>query len=77
MIFIAESVVEEVAREISDITGDTVEKLESGTTAESEDTDKSDISELEEKLKKAIEEENYELAAILRDKLQELGAGDG
>jgi len=78
-IFIAESVVEEAASNISEITGENVDEVESdeepGAHRISSKPGKSERDELEEKLKKAIEEENYELAAVLRDRLQELGAG--
>ncbi len=87
-IFIAEEVVEEAANEISEITGETVETAEtaeSGETGEHKEphaeapqkTEKPGESErtaLEEKLKKAIDEEDYEQAALLRDKLKELGS---
>lgn len=84
-IFIAEEVVEEAANEISEITGETVETAESGETGEhkephaeapqkTEKPGESERSALEEKLKKAIDEEDYEQAALLRDKLKELGS---
>ena len=67
-IFIAEEVVEEAASEISELPGDTVEEGDAASDLE----DLSEKDALEEKLLKAIDEENYELAAVLRDKLQEL-----
>ena len=75
-IFIAENVVEEAATEIKKMTGETVENIERGSAAEEGDAEaavgKSEKDSLEEKLQLAIDEENYELAAVLRDKLQEL-----
>jgi uncharacterized protein len=76
-IFIAESVVEAAASEISEITGETVADLETGaSTVEVVGEDRSEQDVLEEKLKKAIDDENYELAAVLRDRLQELTTGE-
>ena len=71
-IFIAESVIEESASEISEITGENVEEVAEEEIGE-EAEEKSERVQLEEKLQKAIEEENYELAAVLRDKLQGFG----
>ena len=61
---------EAAAREIDEITGEKIEGIETGL--EPVEDSPSEKDDLEEKLKKAIDEENYELAAILRDKLQEL-----
>ncbi len=73
-IFIAEEVVEEAANEISEITGETLETSE--TREETPDISrKESVSEqelLETKLKIAIDGEDYEEAALLRDKIQEL-----
>lgn len=74
-IFIAESVVEEAASEISEITGETVADIESGAVVTIGEV-RSEREVLEEKLKRAIDEENYELAAVLRDRLQELTTGE-
>jgi len=76
-IFIAEEVVEEAANEISEITGETVETGEQkevhGESAEGrKGSTASERENLETKLKRAIEEENYEQAALLRDRLKEL-----
>jgi uncharacterized protein len=78
-IFIAEEVVEEAANEISEITGETVETAEQGESqvrapSKGKTDDVSETEVLEARLKKAIEEENYEQAAMLRDKLKELGS---
>lgn len=70
-IFIAESVVEESASEISEITGENIEESKKKEVSEEEaGKDKSEREQLEERLQKAIDEENYELAAVIRDKLQ-------
>ena len=75
-IFIAEEVVEEAANEISEITGETVEA--SRTIEEGPEKIKThEVTErelLEAKLKIAIESEDYEQAAFLRDKIKELEA---
>ena len=75
-IFIAENVVEQEATVIRDMTGETVENIERVQSARSVETGTtegmSEKDDLERKLQKAIDEENYELAAVLRDKLQEL-----
>jgi uncharacterized protein len=77
-IFIAEEVVEEAANEISEITGETVEvagmKEETSDKAQTEDVSEQEL--LETKLKVAIDGEDYEQAALLRDKLQELNSKD-
>ena len=79
-IFIAENVVEQEATVIRDMTGETVENIERVQSARSVETGTtegmSEKDDLERKLQKAIDEENYELAAVLRDKLQELDPGD-
>jgi len=79
-IFIAEEVVEEAANEISEITGETVETVEKEEprpegTKPGKAPDISETDVLEAKLKKAIEDENYEQAALLRDKLNDLNSG--
>lgn len=71
-IFIAESVVEEAGSEISTITG---EVEESGGIVE-EGQLKSEREALIERLQKAIDEENYEEAAVLRDKINEIEKHD-
>ena len=77
-IFIAEEVVEEAANEISEITGENVENA--GAKEETPPkTQREDLSErelLETKLKIAIDGEDYEQAALLRDKIQELNTKD-
>ncbi len=77
-IFIAEEVVQEAANEISEITGETVQA--SSTMRENlEQTYPDDVSEremLESKLKMAIDGEDYEQAALLRDKIKDLTAKD-
>ena len=79
-IFIVENVVEQEATVIRDMTGETVENIERVQSARSVETGTtegmSEKDDLERKLQKAIDEENYELAAVLRDKLQELDPGD-
>ena len=78
-IFIAESVVEEVGSEISTITGEvedtgdvSVEKLgdDSGFVEEAED--KTELEALHDNLKRAVDDENYEDAALIRDKINEI-----
>ncbi|MBN1685759.1 MAG: bifunctional nuclease family protein [Spirochaetales bacterium] len=76
-IFIAEEVVEEAANEISEITGETVGQpaQKESQKRETEILKSEGISErdlLEAELKKAIEQENYEQAAMLRDRIKEL-----
>ncbi len=76
-IFIAEEVVEEAANEISEITGETVGQPEHREVKEHQPAKGSPVEveerdQLETKLKKAIEEEDYEQAALLRDKIKEL-----
>ncbi|MBT3272938.1 MAG: bifunctional nuclease family protein [Spirochaetales bacterium] len=68
-IFISETVVEEAATDISEITGETVEDI--GSLAGSGEP--SEKASLEDKLQQAVDDENYELAALIRDRLQELG----
>ena len=65
-IFIAENVVEEAGSEISSITGET----ESESPEGEEQLGKRES--LEEELQHAINEENYEEAALIRDKINEL-----
>lgn len=67
-IFIAESVVEEAGSEISTITGEVGQSSEE----ESSEKGKSERESLQERLQKAIEDENYEEAAVLRDKINEI-----
>ncbi len=73
-IFIAEEVVAEAANEISEITGETIEASESRekTPDISREESVSEQELLETKLKIAIDGEDYEQAALLRDKIQEL-----
>jgi len=71
-IFIAESVVEEAGSEISAITGE----VEESDELEAPEEGKSERDSLHERLQKAIEEENYEEAAVLRDKINDLEQGD-
>ena len=76
-IFIAEEVVEEAANEISEITGENVENTEASTISgkEPDPTELDGVSELEileTKLKIAIDGEDYEQAALLRDKNEDL-----
>jgi len=78
-IFIAEAVVEEAGSEISTISGENTD-LRAAESSEAEETEESDRGatekqRLEEKLQKAVEEENYEEAANLRDRLRELEKG--
>ena len=68
-IFIAESVVDESANEISEITGENIEESKETESPEESEV-KSEKEKLEVKLQIAVEEENYELAAVIRDKLQ-------
>lgn len=83
-IFIAEEVVEEAANEISEITGESVENVETaeaGGTLDKglgskEQKDMSEREMLESKLKIAIEGEDYEQAALLRDKIEELNKAE-
>lgn len=71
-IFIAESVVEEAGREISKLTGGKAIEAEEGSEAEDEPKTKTKKKSLEDRLQKAIEEENYEEATVLRDMLKAL-----
>ena len=66
-VFISETIVAEAGSEISSITNE----------SDSEDIEeiKSEKIVLEEKLEKAISDENYEEAAVLRDKLKEIDNG--
>lgn len=67
-IFIDESVIDEASVPVSVITeGKTEEK------GEEPEKEKSETEKLQQELQKAIEEENYEEAARLRDKLNDLG----
>ncbi len=83
-IFIAEAVVEEAGSKISSITGETegaesesAEEVEAEEVGEGEGRRaKSKKELLQEQLQKAIEEENYEEAAVLRDKIANLDTGD-
>jgi len=79
-IFIAEEVVEEAANEISEITGETVEQPGHKEARERPEKNRpADASErdlLEARLKKAVEDEDYEQAARLRDRIKELESGD-
>ena len=76
-IFIAEEVVEEAANEISEITGETVEQpgqkeFQRDETENSRSKDVSQIDSLEAELKRAIDEEDYERAAMLRDRIKDI-----
>ncbi len=71
-IFIAESIVEEVGTEISTITGEVEQDDSKDETGD--DRDVKDV--LTEELQKAIDDENYEDAALLRDKINELEQSD-
>ena len=68
-IFIAESVVEEAGSEISAITGEG-EVEEEQKEIVSKGKSRKDL--LEEQLQKAVEDENYEEAAVVRDMLKDL-----
>ncbi len=80
-IFIAENVVEEAGSKISSITGEE-EGEESEGVAEGEAAgggggrEKTEKEALQEQLLKAIEEENYEEAAVLRDKIANIDQSD-
>ena len=77
-IFIAESVVEEVGSEISTITGevedagDDIEELAADSDAGEDSGDKSELETLQDNLKRAVDDENYEDAALIRDKINEI-----
>ena len=65
---ILDSIVEEAGSEISTITGEVERPLGEVESGE----EKSERETLQDELQKAIEEENYESAALLRDKINEL-----
>ena len=67
-IFIAESVVDEAGSEISTITGEVGSSVE----VEKDAGLKTEREALLEELQKAIDDENYEDAAVLRDRINEL-----
>ncbi len=73
---ISVKMVEEKNRElkVSDVRGETTEEAETPAAAEaaSVPTDSSEVSALKKLLDSAIEEENYEEAARLRDRIREL-----
>ncbi|HTZ51012.1 MAG TPA: bifunctional nuclease family protein [Spirochaetia bacterium] len=72
---ISVKMVEEKNRElkVSDVRGETAEETETPPVAEAAaSTDSSEVSSLKKLLDSAIEEENYEEAARLRDRLREL-----
>ncbi len=70
-IFIDESVIDEASVPVSVITeGKTEESFEEKSKARKEE--KTESEQLNQELQKAIEEENYEEAARLRDKLNDL-----
>lgn len=71
-IYIAEAVVEEAGSEISTITGE----VEESAGGEVEGEFISERERLIEDLQKAIDEENYEQAAVLRDKINEIERRD-
>jgi bifunctional DNase/RNase len=68
-IFISEAVVDEAGIPISSIT-DQAEKTEESVT------DKSERERLEEDLRFAVEKENYEEAARIRDRIRELDSAE-
>lgn len=76
-IFIAESVVEEVGSEISTITGEVEDSgdLEDDDSESEEPEDKTELEALHDSLKRAVDDENYEDAALIRDKINEIEQG--
>ena len=76
-IFIAESVVEEVGSEISTITGEVEDSgdLEDDDSESEEPDDKTELEALHDSLKRAVDDENYEDAALIRDKINEIEQG--
>lgn len=78
-VYIAESIVDEAGVAVNLITDDDVqfEEVDSVASTETEEPDEqsaptSERSRLEAALQKAVEEENYEEAARIRDRMQEL-----
>jgi hypothetical protein len=79
-IFIDESVIDEASVPVSVITEGKTEKQEGPGPQEEKETQEgpkpdSELAELQTKLNKAIEEENYEEAARIRDQINELDQG--
>lgn len=71
-LYIAESVVDEAGVAINLITEEESGEEESAETSFGEPEHETERSRLEEELQKAIDEENYEEAARIRDRMKEL-----
>lgn len=69
-LYISESVIEEAGVYIGTITGEDVEDKKSEF-----DSEQNTFNQLQDELQKAVDEENYEEAARIRDKIQDINTG--
>ena len=71
-VYIAESIVDEAGVAVNLISEDEIQLQSDADTGGDQGPSENPRSDLEERLQKAVDEENYEEAARLRDKLKEL-----